>query len=40
MHPLHDHIAGQVAAKLTARRVVVWYDERFHVTERRMLGCS
>ena len=39
MHPLHDHIAGQVAAKLTARRVV-WYDERFHVTERRMLGCS
>ena len=27
MHPLHDHIAGQVAAKLTARRVVVWYDE-------------
>lgn len=28
MHSLHDHIAGQLADKLKARRIVVWYDPR------------
>lgn len=28
MHPLHDYIAGQLAEKLKARRIVVWYDPR------------
>ena len=28
MHPLHDHVAKQLADKLKARKVVVWYDER------------
>jgi hypothetical protein len=28
MHPLHDHIARQLAERLKARRVVVWYDPR------------
>ncbi len=28
MHPLHDYVAKQLAAKLKSRRVVVWYDER------------
>lgn len=28
MHPLHDYVAKQLADKLKARRVVVWYDER------------
>jgi hypothetical protein len=27
MHPLHDHIAKQVGDKLTARRILVWYDK-------------
>ena len=26
MHPLHDYIAGQLAEKVKARRIVVWYD--------------
>ena len=26
MHPLHDYVAKQIAEKLRARRVVVWYD--------------
>ncbi|MBF0375185.1 MAG: hypothetical protein HQL39_17440, partial [Alphaproteobacteria bacterium] len=25
-HPLHDHLAGQIARPLRERRVVVWYD--------------
>ncbi len=28
MHPLHDHLARQLAERLKARRVVVWYDPR------------
>ncbi len=28
MHPLHDYVAAQLADKLKARHVVVWYDER------------
>jgi len=28
MHPLHDYLAKQLADKLKARRVVVWYDQR------------
>lgn len=28
MHPLHDYVAKQLADKLKARRVVVWYDDR------------
>jgi len=28
MHPLHDHIARQLAERLKSRRVVVWYDKR------------
>lgn len=28
MHPLHDYIAKQLAEKLKASRVVVWYDVR------------
>ncbi|WP_437305646.1 PglZ domain-containing protein [Sorangium sp. So ce388] len=28
MHPLHDYLAKQLAEKLKARRVVVWYDPR------------
>ncbi|HVY62577.1 MAG TPA: PglZ domain-containing protein, partial [Planctomycetota bacterium] len=28
MHPLHEHVAGQVAEALKARRVLVWYDPR------------
>src|SRR4051794_27926333 len=26
MHPLHDYIARQLAEKLKARKLVVWYD--------------
>jgi hypothetical protein len=28
MHPLHDYISRQIAEKLKARKVVVWYDPR------------
>ena len=28
MHPLYDYIAKQLAERLKARKVVVWYDER------------
>lgn len=28
MHPLHDYIAKQLASKVKARQVVVWYDEK------------
>ena len=28
MHPLHEYISKQLAGKLKARRVVVWYDAR------------
>ena len=28
MHPLHDYIVKQLAEKLKARKVVVWYDVR------------
>lgn len=28
MHPLHDYVAAQLAAKLKSRRLVVWYDPR------------
>lgn len=28
MHPLHDYVAKQLADKVAARGVVVWYDER------------
>ena len=28
MHPLHEYIAKQLAEKLKARKVVVWYDAR------------
>jgi hypothetical protein len=28
MHPLYEYIAKQLADKLKARRVVVWYDPR------------
>ncbi len=28
MHPLHDYIARQLAERLKARQVVVWYDPR------------
>lgn len=27
MHPLHDYVAKQLAGKLKARKVVVWYDQ-------------
>ncbi|MBK6407975.1 MAG: hypothetical protein IPF66_24990 [Holophagales bacterium] len=27
-HPLHDYVARQVADRLKARRIVVWYDPR------------
>ena len=28
MHPLHDYIASQLAAKIGDRRIVVMYDPR------------
>jgi hypothetical protein len=28
MHPLHDYVVKQLAEKLKARKVVVWYDPR------------
>ena len=28
MHPLHDYIIKQLAEKLRARKLVVWYDIR------------
>ncbi len=28
MHPLHEYIARQLAERLKARKVVVWYDVR------------
>ena len=28
MHPLYDYIAKQLAERLKARKVVVWYDVR------------
>ena len=28
MHPLHEYVARQVADRLKARRIVVWYDPR------------
>ena len=28
MHPLHDYVAKQLAEKLKAKKVVVWYDAR------------
>jgi hypothetical protein len=28
MHPLHEYISRQLAEKLRARKVVVWYDPR------------
>lgn len=28
MHPLHDHVANQLAEKLRSKKLVVWYDER------------
>ena len=28
MHPLHDYVVKQLAEKLKARKVVVWYDVR------------
>jgi hypothetical protein len=28
MHPLHDYVAKQLAEKLKARKLVVWYDAR------------
>ena len=28
MHPLHEYISKQLAEKLKARKVVVWYDPR------------
>jgi PglZ domain len=28
MHPLHDYVVKQLADRIKARRVVVWYDER------------
>ena len=28
MHPLHAYVAKQLAGKVDARGVVVWYDER------------
>ncbi len=28
MHPLHDYVAKQLADKLKARKIVVWYDAR------------
>ena len=28
MHPLHDYVTKQLADRLKARRVVVWYDDR------------
>ena len=28
MHPLHDYVAKQLAEKLTAKKLVVWYDAR------------
>jgi hypothetical protein len=28
MHPLHDYVVKQLAEKLKARKVVVWYDSR------------
>ena len=26
MHPLYDYISNQLADKLKARKIVVWYD--------------
>jgi hypothetical protein len=31
-HPLHDYVAKQLADKIKASRVVVWYDERSEFT--------
>src|SRR5438105_10650755 len=28
MHPLHEYVAKQLAERVKARRVVVWYDAR------------
>ena len=28
MHPLHDYISTQLAERLKARKIVVWYDGR------------
>src|SRR5437762_14030864 len=28
MHPLHEYISKQLAEKLKARKIVVWYDPR------------
>ncbi len=28
MHPLHDYIAELLAERLTAEKIVVWYDPR------------
>ena len=28
MHPLYDYISKQLAHKLKARKIVVWYDPR------------
>ena len=28
MHPLHDYIVKQLADKLKARNIIVWYDPR------------
>ncbi len=28
MHPLHDYVAKQLAEKLRAKKLVVWYDPR------------
>ena len=28
MHPLYEYIAKQLADKLKARKIVVWYDPR------------
>ena len=28
MHPLHEYIAKQLAEKLKAKKIVVWYDAR------------
>ena len=28
MHPLHDYVAKQLAEKLKAKKLVVWYDAR------------
>ncbi len=33
MHPLHDYVAKQLADKVDARGVVVWYDERSELAQ-------